>query len=113
MYLIHSADTPVISSPNTIEVENINNPEAVKVYNLERRLIAEYVAPTQITGYEYEVRSCIDAINEGRIECPEMPHSETIRMMRLMDMIRKVWGIKFPFEMTPQVKVEETPVEET
>lgn len=95
-----------------IEVENINNPEAVKVYNLERRLIAEYVAPTQITGYEYEVKSCIDAINEGRIECPEMPHSETIRMMRLMDMIRKVWGIKFPFEMTPQAKVEETPVEE-
>lgn len=83
-----------------IEVENINNPESVKVYNLERRLIAEYIAPTQITGYEYEVKAAIDAINEGRIECPEMPHSETIRMMRLMDMIRKVWGIIYPFEVS-------------
>lgn len=81
-----------------IEVENINNPESVKVYNLERRVVAEYIAPTQITGYEYEVISAIDAINEGRIECPEMPHSETVFMMKLMDSIRGAWGIKFPFE---------------
>lgn len=96
-----------------IEVENINNPEGIRVYNLERRLIAEYVAPTQITGYEYEVKSAIDAIKEGRIECPEMPHSETIRMMRLMDSIRKAWGIEFPFERrsmameTPEQGMEE------
>lgn len=81
-----------------IVVENINNPEGIKVYNLERRLIAEYVAPTQVTGYEYEVMSAMDAIREGRLECPEMPHSETLRMMRLMDSIRKAWGITFPFE---------------
>ena len=54
--------------------------------------------PSQITGYEYEVISAMDAINEGRIECPEMPHSETLLMMRLMDSIRAAWGIKFPFE---------------
>jgi len=81
-----------------IEVENINNPESVKVYNLERRVVAEYIAPTQITGYEYEVIAAIDAINEGRIECPEMPHSETLFMMKLMDSIRSAWGIRFPFE---------------
>lgn len=81
-----------------IVVENINNPEGIKVYNLDRRLIAEYVAPTQITGYEYEVYAAMDAIKEGRVECPEMPHSETVRMMRLMDSIRKAWGIVFPFE---------------
>lgn len=81
-----------------IEVENINNPESVKVYNLERRVVAEYIAPTQITGYEYEVIAAIDAINEGRIECPEMPHSETLFMMKLMDSIRGAWGIRFPFE---------------
>lgn len=95
-----------------IEVENINNPESVKVYNLERRLIAEYVAPTQITGYEYEVVATIDAIKEGRIECPEMLHSETLRIMRLMDSIRRAWGIEFPFERVPVVKEDEKPAEE-
>ena len=86
-----------------IEVENINNPESIKVYNLDRKLIAEYIAPTQITGYEYEVNAAVDAIKEGRTECPEMPHSETIRMMRLMDSIRKAWGIEFPFEKKTSV----------
>ena len=53
----------------------------------------------QITGYEYEVISAIDAIMEGRVECPEMPHSETLFMMKLMDSIREAWGIKFPEEV--------------
>ena len=81
-----------------IEVENINNPESVKVYNLERRVVQEIVAPMQITGYEYEVISAIDAIMEGRVECPEMPHSETLKMMEWMDKLRNDWGIKYPFE---------------
>ena len=81
-----------------IEVENINNPESVKVYNLERRVVQEIVAPMQITGYEYEVISAIDAIMEGRVECPEMPHSETLKMMEWMDKLRNDWEIKYPFE---------------
>ena len=82
-----------------IEIENINNPESVRVYNLERRVVAEYIAPMQITGYEYEIISAMDAIKEGRLECPEMPHSETIFMMKLMDSIRGAWGITFPEEV--------------
>ena len=81
-----------------IEIENINNYEMVRVYNLERKVVAEYTAPTQITGYEYEVMSAMKAIREGRIECPEMPHIETLQMMQLMDSIRAAWGIEFPFE---------------
>ena len=81
-----------------IEVENINNPESMKVYNLDRRVVAEYVAPTQITGYEYEVISAMDAARKGLLECPEMPHVEILRMMQLMDSIRSAWGIVYPFE---------------
>ncbi len=86
-----------------IEIENINNYESVRVYNLERKVIAEYAAPCQVTGYEYEVLSAMQAIREGRIECPEMPHMETLRMMRLMDSIRVAWDIEYPFEKAPVV----------
>jgi len=86
-----------------IEIENINNYESIRVYNLERRLIAEYAAPYQITGYEYEVQSAMKAIREGMIECPEMPHIETLRMMQLMDSIREAWEIEFPFERMPML----------
>ncbi len=81
-----------------IEIENINNYESMKVYDLDRKIIASYEAPEQITGYEYEVRAAIRAIREGKTECEEMPHAETIKMMKLMDRIRADFGIVFPFE---------------
>ena len=88
-----------------IEIENINNYEMVRVFNLERKIVAEYAAPTQITGYEYEVQSVMRAIREGKIECPEMPHTEILRMMQLMDSIRSAWGIEFPFERDNTIRI--------
>ena len=82
-----------------IEIDNINNFEAIRVYNLERRVVAEYAAPMQVTGYEYEIQSAMKAIKEGRIECPEMPHYETLFMMQLMDNIRAAWNLKYPYEV--------------
>ena len=40
----------------------------------------------------------LKALEEGAIECPDMPHSETIRVMELMDALRAQWGVKYPFE---------------
>ena len=51
-----------------------------------------------ISGYEYEVEACIQAIRQGELECPQMPHEETLRMMRWMDELRRQWGMKFPQE---------------
>lgn len=92
-----------------IEIDNINNFEAMRVYNLERRVVAEYAAPMQVTGYEYEIMSAMKAIKEGQIECPEMPHFETLFMMQLMDNIRAAWNLKFPYEVE---RVEDDPEED-
>ena len=92
-----------------IEIDNINNFEAMRVYNLERRVVAEYAAPMQVTGYEYEVQSAIRAINEGAIECPEMTHAMTLFMMQLMDNIRSAWKMRFPYEVE---RVESDPEED-
>lgn len=81
-----------------IEVENINNCQGIKVFDKNYRLIQEIKAPAQITGYEYEVEACMEAMNKGLLECPQMPHAETLRMMRIMDRIREDWGLKYPME---------------
>lgn len=86
----------VYGDKGTLVVENINNPETVHVYNLNREKVASYPAPKQITGFEYEVDSVIKAIEQGRLECPEMPHSEIIRIMRLMDDFRNQCGVIYP-----------------
>lgn len=91
----------IYGTKGIITVENINNPEKISIWSAEPeglRLRRELTPPRQITGYEYEVEACRKALEEGRIECPEMPHSETIEIMRQMDEIRAQFGIVFPFE---------------
>ena len=77
---------------------NINNIDRIDVFSSDRRLIRTINVPEQITGYEYEVEACMKALAEGKTECEEMPHSETIRMMEWMDTLRGQWGIRYPFE---------------
>lgn len=79
-------------------VENINNFASMTVYDSSYKKVACYKAPKQISGYEYEVEACVKAIKEGFVQCPQMPHAETLRIMRLMDMLREQWGVKYPFE---------------
>ena len=55
----------------------------------------EFNAPPEISGFEYEFRACRDAILEGRLEVPQMPHDEIILVMDLMDNLRREWGVKF------------------
>ena len=83
-----------------LEVDNVNNPQSITIYRKEDNFTASRIiaVPKQLTGYEYEVEACMRAMAEGRIECPEMPHEEIIRMMELMDRLRSSWGIRYPFE---------------
>lgn len=81
-----------------IIAENINDIDQIKVYSPERELQRTLKVPEQITGFEYQVRACKKAIQEGKLECEEIPHKEIIEMMELMDRLRKDWGITYPFE---------------
>ena len=85
-------------SKGYIEIQNINNCEEIRVFDLDRKMTARYQVPEQINGYEYEVLACQKAIESGRVECDEMPHSETLKVMKLMDKIRGQWGMKYPCE---------------
>ena len=81
-----------------MEVQNINNPEEIRIFDLNRTCVRTIPVPEQINGYEYEVMACKEALEQGWTECPQMPHAETLRMMELMDSLRESWGIQFPME---------------
>ncbi|MFI3174110.1 MAG: Gfo/Idh/MocA family oxidoreductase [Bacillota bacterium] len=85
-------------SKGYIMVDNINNPMNAKVFDLSHTEIASHDMPKQITGFEYQVDACVKAINSGKLECEEMPHSEILRVMEICDDLRKEWGIEFPFK---------------
>ena len=81
-----------------MEVQNINNPEEIRIFDQQRNCIRTIPVPEQINGYEYEVLACREALEKGWTECPQMPHAETLRMMKVMDGLRKSWGVIYPME---------------
>ena len=82
-----------------IIVENINNPNLIKVFNSNDKLIKKIKIPRQITGYEYEVAEAIEQIQQNKTESISMPLSETLFVMEIMDSLRKQWGLIYPQEL--------------
>ena len=83
-------------STGCMVVQNINNPERIEIYDKDRNLIREIEVPEQISGYEYEILETIACIKDGKLECPSMPHKDSIEMMRVMDELREAWGVRYP-----------------
>ena len=102
--LLHStvcADTDLMGiiygEKGRIEFRNINNCQGIDVI-LNDGSRTEYLPPKKISGYEYEVESACNAVADGLSEYPEMPHNETVFILKLMDDLRRDWNIIYPFE---------------
>ena len=79
-------------------VDNINCPERITVYN-DYKPVAVFDKPAgQITGYEYQVLACKEALQNGWLESPYMPHQETLDIMKVMDSLRQKWGVVYPMD---------------
>lgn len=79
-------------------VENINNPQKITVFDGHNRPVREIPCPPQLTGYEYELLETVRCLEQGLVECPSMPHAETVHMMEVMDHLRAQMGIVYPCE---------------
>ncbi|MDD3902957.1 MAG: Gfo/Idh/MocA family oxidoreductase [Sphaerochaeta sp.] len=88
----------IFGSRGYIEFLNINRCEGINVYDRDYNLVETYKPFKYITGFEHEVEACRKAIEEGELECKQMPHSEIIRVMEVMDALRSQWGITYPTE---------------
>lgn len=86
----------VYGTKGRIEAEFIIDIARLTVYAGGKTEVTE--RPAQTTGFEYELMSAVRAIEEGKIQPDEMPHSETVKMMRIMDGLRRRWGVVYPFE---------------
>lgn len=83
-----------------IIVDDINNYSCYRVYDTKGKLLETVERQEQISGLEYEVQTCIQAIQSGRLECSQMSHSDTLFLMRVLDTVRRAWNMKFPQEET-------------
>ena len=88
--------TMIAGPKGRIVVDNVFNPRKVTVITGETERTVDM--PDQFTGYEYEVRACIEAIENHQTECSAMPHEEILYVMKLMDSLRAQWNMKYPQE---------------
>lgn len=79
-------------------VENINNPQSISVFDQGDHLVKFIAVPEQITGYEYQFSEAAQCIVKGKIESDSMPLDDSIKVMEVMDGLRKQWGLVYPQE---------------
>lgn len=83
-----------------IEIDNINDPSLLSLHQFDSG-----PAPVETihfthsaTGFEYQVESCMKAISEKKTEVDDMPWSETLRVMSIMDHYRSMFGVRLSDE---------------
>lgn len=80
-------------------IEGVNQMRSIQVFDRSFNLINTYrTDEDEITGYEYEVDACVKAIEEGRLATQQVDWNVTIKMMHLMDEIRKQMKVFYDFE---------------
>ena len=79
-----------------IKVDHFWQTDKAFIFNNEHQLIKEISYPHQINGFEYEISAAISCMEKKMLECPQMPHSITLEIMRQMDMLRREWNLQFP-----------------
>ena len=88
----------IAGTEGNIIIDNINNPQTIRINGPDRVFREELKVPAQITGYEYEFVACRDAIAAGLQEPPQMPLEETLYIMERMDGLRARWGVRYPMD---------------
>ncbi|MFA6829242.1 MAG: Gfo/Idh/MocA family oxidoreductase [Bacilli bacterium] len=88
----------IIGDKGKMVIKNINNPEKITVYSSTGKKALSETVKEDYSGYEYEFRECYQALKNQQIHCPSMPKEESIRMMEIMDEIRRQLGVVYPFD---------------
>jgi predicted dehydrogenase len=54
--------------------------------------------PFHINGFEGEIIEAMRCVDDRQIECERMSHNETLQTLQWMDQIRRIVGVRYPFE---------------
>lgn len=63
-----------------------------------RECVERVQCEEQTNGFEGQVQAAMDAIREGRTECPGMTLDESLALARTLDGLRRRLGVRYPFD---------------
>jgi hypothetical protein len=73
-------------------------PNAVRLLDPHDREVDRYEPPSREHGLAYEAAEFARLLTAGKTESDLLPLDETIRIMRVLDEVRRQLGVRFPGE---------------
>jgi dihydrodiol dehydrogenase / D-xylose 1-dehydrogenase (NADP) len=87
----------ILGTNGCIEIPNFWKTKSAKLYvNGKKSIVFEDTCKSN--GYSFEIQEVTNCLIEERIESINMPLSETLEIMGVMDEVRKQWDFKYPME---------------
>lgn len=97
-----------INTPTPKEGRIIGNKGSIYIPNFSRATTATLAVidkepvtveiPLEGNGYNYQAEAVMECLYEGKLESELMPLDESLAIMKIMDELRRQYGIKFPTE---------------
>jgi len=102
----HEEYAEIVGTKGKIWVDCVSNPHSCQVLDLKGNVVKEISIAPQIkfrgmppmSGYEHEFIAYEKALREGKTECAEVTHAQTLTIAKIMTEVRRQAGIRFPFE---------------
>jgi dihydrodiol dehydrogenase / D-xylose 1-dehydrogenase (NADP) len=88
----------IVGDKGKIVVPDFWKAESAQLYDNDGELINTFVMPFVANGYEYEAEEVNACLREGKKESDMVPLADTLAIMKLMDSLRKDWGLTYPQE---------------
>jgi predicted dehydrogenase len=73
-------------------------PRAYTIYKAGQKDGETVEVPTDGNGFDYEADEVARCLRAGKTESDVMPLDESVGVMRTMDRLRELWGVKYPME---------------
>lgn len=115
VHCVSTIDTPheerreygiIQGTEGAIRMDSLSNPQEIVILDRDGNVRETLAVPPMLhgrevpftAGYEYEFLAFEKALREGKKECAEAPHAQTLTISRVMTRLRRQAGIRYPFE---------------
>lgn len=88
----------IVGTKGTLLVPSVHSPQTATLISngTESQVITKPYDESYYTGFEYQIREANQCFKEGKTESTRMPLDETIKIMGILDQIRKDIGVIYP-----------------
>ncbi|WP_343210049.1 Gfo/Idh/MocA family oxidoreductase [Anaerolentibacter hominis] len=88
----------IIGDEGRIEAEPFWGAQSISLFDGDGRLVQVYEQKHPVNGYEYEAMEVGHCIRQGKLESERHKLADTLETMKIMDGLRKQWGLQYPGE---------------